>query len=506
MSVQVVPVGLAEIPPGPRLGAVLAGIDLTQVSNGQIVEVLKACARQRAYTEALMFAVIADVGARDPSVELGDVGYLPSPSRYGADELRPALSWTRRKADYELDFAWALTRTLPHVFTALLSARIDLPKARIFCTYLADLPAEKAEAICVDLLPQAGAWTSSKLADRLRRLVIGSDPKRAEDLYRQALAKGDVVGFIDDNGTATLTAQGMAPRDMAGCFANIDKLARDIRRAGHPAKLGWLRVRLLCGLADTTLHSLTREQIIAHFLDTTRADSAPKPGVEVRVELGTLLGRDEHPGELARWGPVLAGNARETALSQRGAQWSFAVCDDDGFLLVPGISRYRPACATTTRNGGMVEVQLSERMLAMLLANPPKGWEKVIADIAAQHQAWPSTRALLDGRPDRRFPTTGLRRHTQARDRSCRGPGCRQAASRCDFDHTVDYHHGGPTTSTNGASLCRHDHNLKSEGGWTFHQPEPGVLIGTSPLGQVYRSRGDPVITPQLPTPEEPPF
>lgn len=134
--------------------------------------------------------------------------------------------------------------------------------------------------------------------------------------------------------------------------------------------------------------------------------------------------------------------------------------------------------------------------MTQLSADPPPGWEKVIADLAAQHRTWPETRAQLDSRPERRSPTDGLRRHNRMRDRQCLGPGCGQTASRCEFDHTVDYQFGGPTTDANGAQFCPHDHALKTKGGWTFTQPEPGVIIGRSPLGQVYRTRGDPVIPP----------
>ena len=93
---------------------------------------------------------------------------------------------------------------------------------------------------------------------------------------------------------------------------------------------------------------------------------------------------------------------------------------------------------------------------------------------------------------------TGLRRHTQIRDRTCRGPGCRRSATESEFDHTRDYQHGGPTTRINGGLVCSHDHDLKSKGGWRLEQPEPGHFIWHSPLGQIHHTRGEPIITPLL--------
>ena len=77
------------------------------------------------------------------------------------------------------------------------------------------------------------------------------------------------------------------------------------------------------------------------------------------------------------------------------------------------------------------------------------------------------------------------------------------------FDHTHDYHLGGLTTEANGGAVCGHDHDLKTKGGWTLRQPEPGVFIWHSPLGQIHHSRGDPIIMPPLEPeddPDPPPF
>jgi hypothetical protein len=97
--------GLAELPPGSGLAAALAAVDLSEVPNGEIVAVLQARSRQRAHEEAQFLAVVAEVGRRDP---WGEVARLAEPARYGADETRCALAWTRRASEGEHDLAEVL--------------------------------------------------------------------------------------------------------------------------------------------------------------------------------------------------------------------------------------------------------------------------------------------------------------------------------------------------------------------------------------------------------------
>lgn len=91
-----------------------------------------------------------------------------------------------------------------------------------------------------------------------------------------------------------------------------------------------------------------------------------------------------------------------------------------------------------------------------------------------------------------------LRRYLEIRDRSCIMIGCRAPAHGTDADHTRDDAFGGATTGPNLGTACRHDHRLKGEGGWTLHQPEPGVFQWTSRLGHTYCRRLPRIIEPLL--------
>jgi len=96
-------------------------------------------------------------------------------------------------------------------------------------------------------------------------------------------------------------------------------------------------------------------------------------------------------------------------------------------------------------------------------------------------------------------PSAALADLIRGRDNTCRFPGCRQPAHRCDIDHTVPYP-TGPTSPANLATLCRHHHRLKHTGGWTVHQHRDGHLTWTSPTGRTYTT-----IPPAHPPPESPP-
>ena len=231
-----------------------------------------------------------------------------------------------------------------------------------------------------------------------------------------------------------------------------------------------------------------------------------RTGVEVRVGLLTMLGLDERCGEIPGLGPLLPHVARRLVAEQhRGAQWRFAVLDAEGSLVLAGTTRRRPRGGSPRpghcRNG-VVELHISVDELARLVHDAPEhsSWAAVIADIADQYGA------SLDGslaptwagrRP--RFVRGALEREVEVRDRNCSFVGCRRPARKSDKDHTRDHAHGGPTTRANVSPLCERHHRLKTEGWWTLRQPRPGRFEWTSPLGRIYRTRGEPIRPPTVP-------
>ncbi|WP_169736826.1 HNH endonuclease signature motif containing protein [Pseudonocardia spinosispora] len=537
---------LAGMPAGPVLGAVLSALDMNAVSDDFVVDVLQACGRQRAHVEGLYAAAVTTVVQR---------GSVVGSEQYASDEVRAALTLSRNRARTECDFAQLLCLELPAVHAAMVAGLIDRDRAMVFTHYLAGLPDDLIAAVIARVLPVAPGLTTGQLRARILKLIITVEPERAEDQYEQALADRMVVGYLDSAGTATITATGLPPDEAAAATERIAKLALAAKRAGHRGRIDQLRadifLRLLDGrfhhlthaqmiaalLAETSPHSPAAELVDAELVDTEPADAEPvdtEPvdaelvdaesvdvesgdaesggeesaeavaevvgrvsGIEVRARLDTLAGLNNLPGELPGWGPILGSVARRAAARQHSGQWRWVVTDADGYLMAEGITRRRPTTSPPgyRAEGGIVELAIPVTALAKLAKDPPRAWVKVITDIAAQYQLTrernPAER--LDTQPGRRHPTSALRRYTQIRDRTCTAPGCRRSAVQSELDHTYDIQHGGPTTSTNLAPACAHDHALKHRGGWTVTQPRPGYFRWKSPLGRTYPTRGEPI-------------
>jgi hypothetical protein len=89
--------------------------------------------------------------------------------------------------------------------------------------------------------------------------------------------------------------------------------------------------------------------------------------------------------------------------------------------------------------------------------------------------------ALDTGRiPDR------IKDHVDVRDRTCVFPWCTRPARRCDHDHVIPHHRGGPTCTCNLAALCRRHHRLKTHSAWRYTVVDPGTYVWTSPYGYHY--------------------
>ena len=74
-----------------------------------------------------------------------------------------------------------------------------------------------------------------------------------------------------------------------------------------------------------------------------------------------------------------------------------------------------------------------------------------------------------------------------ARDRTCRAPGCEIPAESCDQDHAKDWEPdaaGGPTAETNLAGVHRGHHNLKTTGFWDRDQSPDGTVTWTLATGR----------------------
>lgn len=118
-------------------------------------------------------------------------------------------------------------------------------------------------------------------------------------------------------------------------------------------------------------------------------------------------------------------------------------------------------------------------------------------------------RALGLGR--RRYAVSRrLRAFLEARDGTCRFPGCGRRASGCEIDHALPWSADGRTDAENLGALCARHHHQKTFGGWRIQDSTAdGACVWESPRRRRYRRTSRPVL-PQAPPlaarPDEPPF
>jgi hypothetical protein len=81
--------------------------------------------------------------------------------------------------------------------------------------------------------------------------------------YQKAVRERAVFGYLNGDGTATISACGLSPAEAAASCERVFELARAIRRAGHPDRLSRIRADLFLALLDGSLQQMTNDQIIA---------------------------------------------------------------------------------------------------------------------------------------------------------------------------------------------------------------------------------------------------
>jgi hypothetical protein len=399
-----IPRGLAEMAPGPRLAAILSSIDRGRISGFDRVVLLQARARQIAHDQAEFYADINAIHEAEGKVMPGE--WTSDVEEIVASEIRAALTLTRRSADHHLGLASDLIRHLPQVGQSLREGRIDLAKARVIIGETSHLESANAQRVAEAALERAPFQTTGQLGARLRKLVILLDLEGANTGYQDAVEERRVTSSANPDGTANLHGLNLPAHRAGAVMRRINRLARAARSASDPRTMDQIRADVLMDL-----------------LQGQHRGHDKQGSVNIHVDLNTLAGLSEHPGELAGYGPVIADIARQVSEEQSDSEWRYTVTDADGQVVSNGTTRRRP--------------------------------------------------------------TAEQARQVEARNPTCVFPGCRMPASDCDLDHNRAWSEGGPTEVDNLAPLCRHDHVIR-HGGWAIKQPRPGIYQWTSPLGQKY--------------------
>jgi hypothetical protein len=345
-------------------------------------------------------AVIDVMGTNEPDFE--------------ADEIRAALCLTRNAAEESLLLASLLIERFPALWQALHDGLLDLPRARVIAEGLIGLSSDQAHRAIEMLLSFAPSMTTGQLRARVAKVAISIDPESARKTYEESVKGRRVWAGRNPDGTAGLFGLDLPAERVAEAMRRIHQMARQLNTADDERSADQIR-------ADVFLELLTG-QVEA---------SADRAGVlDLRIDITTLAGLDENPGEIPGWGPVIADVARKVAERQSKAKWQVTVTGQDGELVWTGTTRRRP--------------------------------------------------------------TAAIRRYVEVTRPVCVFPGCRMPARQSDLNHNQPWSEGGATAVTNLEPGCRHDHRLIHEGGWTLKRIGSSNWRWTSPLGRRYDIGPDP--------------
>lgn len=302
-----------------------------------------------------------------------------------------------------------------------------------------------------DLLSSAEGRTAAGFGKKARRLRESLFPQTVPARHRDAVEKRRVCFEALPDGMSCLTAFLAAEQGQA-IFTALSGAARAGKTAGDPRTIDQLRSDTLASvLLDGGPQAGNSPR--PRGTEPARSDAVPEPSPRAK--------RDANRTEQSR--------SRQRPPSRTRIKTEVMVLINADTLA--GVDQ-----APAELNGyGPISAEAGRTMILQALS-----WTPLLQDPA-------SGEILAVGRR-RRIPA-GLKRWLQARDGTCRFPGCAVNVTRSEIDHTRPWSRGGPTEHSNLEHLCPKHHRFKTLGYWRARQPEPGTLGWTSPSGRSYTTQ-----------------
>src|SRR5690625_1635074 len=462
------------------LTARAAGADIgdVRVVGRDLVEVIEAAWRLQAFGFAIQAEALAGLNQVQhlPVLPAGVSSAAMRTETLTGAEAAAGLLVSRDAARARTADALMLTRVFSRTLGALRAGWITDWHARILLAETAHLDDNQRLRVEDAVLDDADGRTGPELRRKIKQVVARIAPRDTEEAHARAREDRRVWAQPGLDGMGTLGAE-LPIEDLAAVMTAIEAAAAaakttdpddgrsmDNRRADALAAMGWTALTTgHIGHGPATTSTAHNGSTSASAGASTETGDEPARGcccgavntastppaaaaggglrlqntrgkpvtVNVTVPYSTLIGIDEHPGELAGYGTIAAHVARRIATH---GTWRRILTDPvNGAPLDYGHTRYRP---------------------------PP--------DLAA---------------------------FIALRDRRCTFPGCSRTAQASQIDHTIPYADGGTTAHHNLGSLCQVCHLLKTFTNWSATQNphRPGQFDWTSPLGNTHTVQPDPV-------------
>jgi len=429
------------------------------------VDYLAAIEKQSGWFNVWMQNAIVSIAGGEPSRADSMYSGVDDSER---EEIATALRMSGSTAQGRIDVARTLTQYLPGATAALAIGDISPAHANVIARESAQLirqgvAPEVLKLIEDEAIAHAEFHTPAQVANKVRSCIAMFAPEQFEAAVVEEKSTRRVSYYPNANGMATIVAF-LPAADAQTIMLAIDRLAyktngvakeklrafqeksgykmRANSNSPFPSQHDHIPANIAADLNSGAVPNFNLTDFSADLMDPmdahradamtaiaalfleTNEDQVMNHGrpitVNLTIDLPTLLGLSENPGQLSGYGAIPATVARELAADGK--------------------------------------------------------WRKFITD--------PTTGNLLDFGRESYLPPQALRDFLLARDKTCRFPGCRRSGIKGEIDHAIPWEEGGETSPKNLGLLCKRHHQLKTHGGWKLESFEDGSCEWTTPLGK----------------------
>jgi hypothetical protein len=408
---------LLKAKPGYKTLGELIEINPRSLSSSGRIDYLSALDRQESWICALKQEALVAIAGEFADEDGGIFGCVDDEER---EDVATALRLSPTTAQNRIDVARVLVGHLPNTISALSTGEISVAHATVIARETATaikngLSPESVFRVEQTALAHAEFHTPGQVASKVKATIAKLAPEDFEEIVDRARDSRRVTFYPEADGMATVVAI-LPAEDAQTVMKSIE--AYIVKRDGEDAA-EWSVLSADMKRADAL--TAIASQALASMANDVQPHRRPIT-ISVAIDLPTLLGLAENPGQLAGYGAIPASVARRLAA--------------DG------------------------------------------NWQRFVSD--------PTTGNLLDFGREKYTPPQELVDYLLARDRVCRFPGCRRTGQSSDIDHAQSWETGGETNPANLGLLCRRHHRMKTHGGWSLESNPDGSCLWKSPKGKTF--------------------
>ena len=405
--------------PGYKTLGELIQINPRSLGESGKLDYLAALDRQESWICALKQEALVAIAGEVADEGGGIFGAVDDEER---EDVATALRLSPTAAQNRIDVARVLVAHLPNTISALSTGEISAAHATVIAKETATairngLSDEAVFRVEQTALAHAEFHTPGQVATKVKTTIAKLAPEEFEEIVDRARDSRRVSCYPEADGMATVVAI-LPAEDAQTVMKSIEAYILK-RNQEDEVDAEWSMLSADMKRADAL--TFITSQALASMADVVRPHRRPVT-ISVAIDLPTLMGLAENPGQLAGYGAIPASVARRLAA--------------DG------------------------------------------NWQRFISD--------PSTGNLLDFGREKYTPPQELVDFLLARDRICRFPGCRRTGQSLDIDHAHSWESGGETNPANLGLLCRRHHRMKTHGGWSIESNPDGSCLWKSPVGKSF--------------------